>query len=170
MADSAVFGSSMIPKTPLRASRRVLDELRDSILVDSEEATEGVRGIAIYVRGGPEMYGTLNPVSRGREQEAEVWTGRLYGTGLAAGGILGLQQEMTFVLERYGSPDIATLLVVIFLLIYQDRRADTLDDVCYRRAIEICGEGNIKRVRTARALISLSPPGGLGHECDIECM
>lgn len=117
--------------------------------------SDDLRGFQAFGPGF-EADGAINLVSR--QQGAEVWTGRVEGS----------PGEMSFVLERYGSPEIILLIVAIYLLIHMDRRADELDEECRRAAIEICGERRIKRYRARRTLLSFEPEG-FSHDCDIEC-
>ena len=158
---------SPLPEVELRASEQAMDELRRGIAPEEEEG-EGLRRIHASTRS-VELYGTLNPTSR--RQGVEVWTGRVLGTGDLAPSIRlpDAQPEMVFVLERYGSPEVVLMIVAIFQMIYRDQHADELDDICFRRALDLCGYEGVKRVRTKRRFTSLANPGGGEHDCEIEC-
>lgn len=155
-----------LAEVELRARQQVLDELREEASIDSAdydgEQEFVVQGDGFVVRAD------LNLASQDRVQGAEVWTGRASGEGPAIDWTPGFPPEMAFGLERYGSPELIILIVAIYLLIHMDRRADELDEECWRRAVEACGERRIKRYRPRRTLLSLTAIG-LSHDCEFEC-
>jgi hypothetical protein len=152
--------SGPFPEVELRAVSDVIAELERSTDIRRGEDDQSV--FEAYGVGF-EMSGALNLVSR-QQSGAEVWTGSVSGVGGAGVG------QMSFVLERYGSPETILLIVAIFLLLHMDRRADELDEECRRTATETCGERRVKRYRVRRVLVSVNEPGGFSHECDFECV
>ena len=150
----------LLPELELRALANVMAELSRSsaIRVGGDDDQRDFEAYGL----GFEVGGALNLVSR--QQGAEVWTGSVSGVGRDGPG------QMSFVLERYGSPETILLIVAIFLLLYMDRRADELDEVCRRIAFETCGERRVKRYRVHRTLLSLTEPEGFSHDCEIECV
>jgi hypothetical protein len=145
------------PEVELRASRGAMQELERSSDIRSDD-DQNRRYFEVYGTRF-ETYGTFDLVSR--RQRTEVWSGSIEGGGMT---------RMSFVLERYGSPEIILLIAAIWLLIYRDRRADDLDDECWAKAVEMCGERRIKRYKVRRGLMSLDDPQGFSHDCKIECM
>jgi hypothetical protein len=143
---------ALLHETELRVARAVMDGLRAELEFD-----EGPEGFVMYGGEYFEVYGSRYLVTR--EEGVEMWTGSVVGRG---------SNLMTYVLRRYGSPEVAIVLLAIFLMIHMDRRADALDKECRRTAIEACGERGVKRFRTRRAWMSLTQIG-LDHECEWEC-
>jgi hypothetical protein len=145
-----------LPEVELRVGQRVMEALRIESQIE-----EDPEGFAMYGRPfGFEAYGPLRLVSRDQVQGTEVWTGSVAGEG---------PWLMTFVLQRYGSPELIVMIAAIYLLLHIDRRADELDEECWRRAVEACGERRIKRYKTGRTWMSLAEIG-LSHNCEWECM
>jgi hypothetical protein len=156
------------PEVELRASQEAVEELERTL--DIQTNSERDR-LYFEVYGDRfETYGALNRVSPRSEAGPEVWTGHVGDA------------DMSFVLERYGSPDIIVLIVLIYLLVWADRRADELDGECWDKAVEMCGERRIKSYKVRRNLAGISAnldenlqvSGisanlGFGHDCEIEC-
>jgi hypothetical protein len=65
-------------------------------------------------------------------------------------------------------PDIATMLIFIFILIFFDRRASERAAECYRQAVEACGERRVKRYSAGSTLVNLQEMS-FGHNCEWEC-
>jgi hypothetical protein len=148
------FPGSPAPEVELKASRGVIEELERT----SDIGTRSEQGRLYFeVREASlEVFGELVLVSERSDTGAEVWTGSVF-----AG-------QMSFVLERYGSPEIVALITLIFLLITLNRHADALDEDCWLRAREMCGgEQGIKNYKVRRNLMGLG--GRLAHDCEIEC-
>jgi hypothetical protein len=119
-----------------------------------------------------EMFGAVDRVRRRSEAGPEVWTGLVYGP------------QMSFVLERYGTPELVVMITFIYLSVFfmMDFRANALDEVCWRRAVEMCGEHGIKSCKFRRTLgeisaslgenlevTGISAKLGFSHDCEIEC-
>jgi hypothetical protein len=147
-----------MPEVELRALWTAREELLQSTAVVQGAGLDPLPE-RFEVNGmGLEVEGELMLASR--LEGGEVWTGTIgdYTSG-----------AMSFVLERYGSPEVILVILTIFVLIHWDRRADELDEECLRRAIENCGYRRIKRFKVRRTLASFSEPGGFSHDCDFEC-
>ena len=155
----------------LRASQEAIAELQRT----SDIVRRGEQDSLFFEVYGErfEMYGAVDRVRRRSEAGLEVWTGGVYEP-----------QQMSFVLERYGSPELVVLITFIFLSIFygMDRRANALDEVCWRRAVEMCGEHGIKSCTFRRTLgeisaslgedlevTGISAKLGFSHDCEIEC-
>jgi hypothetical protein len=143
----------------LAAAADVRALVRESV-VEFYEGDGGVRGYGLL---DPEVsnyrfYVDMAAVSSARPQEEELWTGIVQGYGGA----------LTFLLQRYGSPDIATMLILIFILIFFDRRASERAAECYRQAVEACGERRVKRYSAGSTLVNLQEMS-FGHNCEWEC-
>jgi hypothetical protein len=71
--------------------------------------------------------------------------GEAHGALVWAGTVVGHGGRFSFLVERHGSPELAVLLVLLFILIFFDRRASEASAEYYRRAVEACRERRIKR-------------------------
>jgi hypothetical protein len=123
----------------------VRDELRHYTLADP-----GVSNSRFYV--------DMTAAPAAERREAEVWTGHVRA-GLG---------EFTFVLEQYGSPEIAAVLIIICILLFSDQHASKHAAECYRRAAETCGDGRIRSVHVARRLTGTTLR--VETECQFECV
>jgi hypothetical protein len=125
--------------------RGVSDELRHYSLADPE-----VSNYRFYV--------DMAEAPAAERREAEVWTGRVRGYG----------GQFTFVLELYGSPEIAAVLIILFILLFFDQHASEHAADCYRRAANTCGEDRIRSVHVARRLTGTTLR--VETECQFECV
>jgi hypothetical protein len=125
--------------------RGVRDELRHYSLADPD-----VSNYRFYV--------DMAAAPAAERREAEVWTGRVSGYG----------GQFTFVLELYGSPEIAAVLIILFILLFFDQHASEHAADCYRRAAETCGEDRIRSVHVARRLTGTTLR--VETECQFECV
>jgi hypothetical protein len=158
------------PEVELRASQEAIAELERTSDIQTHREQDS---LFFEVYGDQfEMGGAVNRVRQRSEADPEVWTGHVNDA------------QMSFVLERYGSPELVVLITFIFLSIFygMDRRANALDEGCWRRAVEMCGERGIKRWKVHRtlgeisasldenlALTGISAKLGFSHDCEIEC-
>jgi hypothetical protein len=96
--------------------------------------------------------------------------GEAHGALVWAGTVVGHGGRFSFLLERHGSPEMAVLLVLLFILIFCDRRASEASAECYRRAVEACGKRRIKRCSSGRTLTAISPKEmSFSYHCEWEC-
>jgi len=158
------------PEVELRASQEAIAELeRTSDIVTHREQDS----LFFEVYGDRfEMFGAVDRVRQRSEAGPEAWTGLVYGP------------QMSFVLERYGTPELVVMITFIYLSVFytMDLRANALDEVCWRRAVEMCGERRIKSYKVRRNLAGISASLdenldltgisanlGFSHDCEIEC-
>jgi hypothetical protein len=127
-------------------------EVSDELRRYYQLADPGVSNYRFYV--------DMSAAPAAERREAEVWTGRVWGYGY--GG------QFTFVLERYGSPEIAAVLIIICILLFFDQHASEHAAECYRQAAETCGEGRIRSVHVARRLTGTTLR--VETECQFECV
>lgn len=158
------------PEVELRASQEAIAELERTSDIQTHREQDS---LFFEVYGDRfEMGGAVDRVRQRSEAGPEVWTGHVNDA------------QMSFVLERYGSPELVVLITFIYLSVFymMDLRANALDEGCWRRAIEMCGERRIKiyKVRRNLAGISVSLDEnldltgisanlGFSHDCEIEC-
>jgi hypothetical protein len=91
-----------------------------------------------------------------------VWAGDFGGKAWRAGG------RFSFVIEQYGTMELAFLLCLLFIVVFTTRQGERAEADCYRRAAEVCGEGNIRSVNVARRLTGTTLR--LETECQFECV
>jgi hypothetical protein len=151
---------SLPPEVPseveLAATADVGAQIRESI---GEGFGDAVRSYALVdpTVSNYRFYVYMSAVPSARQQEEDLWTGIVQGYGGA----------FTFLLQRYGSPDIATMLILIFILIFFDRRASERAAECYRQADEACGERRVKRYSAGSTLVNLQEMR-FGNNCEWE--
>ena len=87
----------------------------------------------------------------------KAWTGK----------VVTPQEELTFVLEEQGSP-FPLVLIPIFVWAVGCGVAIIKDAIkdCEDKAIEVCGVGKVRRVKSKRSWTK----GGCGLSCDIRCV
>jgi hypothetical protein len=158
------------PEVELRASQKAIAELERT----SDIRTHREQDSLFFEVSGDrfEMGGAGDRVHQRSEAGPEVWTGHVNDA------------QMSFMLERYGSPELVVLITFIFLSIFygMDRRAAELDAECWLRAVEMCGERRIKSYKVRRNLAGISASLdenldltgisanlGFSHDCEIEC-
>jgi len=92
---------------------------------------------------------------------------RYPGRTLWSGRLGKRRPEYYFVLEQYGSIEATLLLIAIFFLVVNPANTVLQTWLCHRRALEECGEGNIKVCEYKHAItgLNLHAEGG----CHIEC-
>jgi hypothetical protein len=129
------------PEIELRALQAVIEELQRTLDIQTH-GEQNAPFFGVYADRF-EIHGALACVSPGGEAGTEVWTGQANGAG-----------EMSFVLERYGSPDVFVLITAIVLLIWGPHMG-SLEAECWNRAMEMCGEQGIKRYKVHRNLMDL---------------
>ena len=153
----------------LRASQEAIAELQRTSDIRTHRQQDS---LFFEVYGDRfEMFGAVDRVRQRSEAGPEIWTGLVYGP------------QMSFVLERYGSPELVVLITFIYLSVYMmDLRENALDERCWRRAVEMCGEHGIKSCKFRRTLgeisaslgenlevTGISTKLGFSHDCEIEC-
>jgi hypothetical protein len=155
----------------LRASQEAIAELQRTSDIRTHRQQDS---LFFEVYGDRfEMFGAVDRVRQRSEAGLEVWTGGVYEP-----------QQVSFVLERYGTPELVVMITFIYLSVFvmMDFRANALDEVCWRRAVEMCGEHGIKSCKFRRTLgeisasldenldlTGISAKLGFSHDCEIEC-
>jgi hypothetical protein len=106
-----------------------------------------------------ELYGEISPpIERGGRL---IWAGALEG---AAGGVRG---EFDFMLEQFGSLEVALLLALLFRLVFAEVSVAIAWERCQQQAVRQCGEGNIKSVNVNKHLGTVNLVVRVG--CQVEC-
>jgi hypothetical protein len=86
---------------------------------------------------------------------------------LITGTVTVLDDVVTFRAEEYGSPEIIVIIVVsIWALICGGSALRDVIKACEERAVDVCGVGGVKSVKSKRSWKKL----GCGASCEIECI
>jgi hypothetical protein len=137
----------------------VWDVLQESLYLAEESDRRKSYGLSDPWESNYRFYVDMAAAPAAERPEAEVWTGRVWGYG----------GQFTFVLERYGSPETAAVLTIIFILLFFDyQHASEHAAECHRQAAEACGEGRIRSVHVARRLTGTTLR--VETECQFECV
>lgn len=158
-----LLGSPLPAEIPFEvefaAPADVWDVFQESLYRVEERDGRKYYGLSDPWESNYRFYVDMAATPAAERREAEVWTGRVSGYG----------GQFTFVLERYGSPETAAVLIILFILLFFDyQHASDHAAECHRRATEACGEGRIRSVHVARRLTGTTLR--VETECQFECV